>query len=61
MTYHLCTGIKLDGGKPSMMTMGRIMMDSEVRESAKQVSEALQKAGINFGSKVRLAHPAPGT
>lgn len=39
-----------------MITMGKIMMDSEVRASAKEVSEALQKAGINFGTQVRFRY-----
>jgi hypothetical protein len=50
---NACTGMDMTS-KPSMMQLMKFMADSDVRAGAKKLSETFQKAGINFGSKVRV-------
>ncbi|KAF8164960.1 hypothetical protein B0H34DRAFT_648702 [Crassisporium funariophilum] len=49
-------GIDFSSGKPlSMIQMSKLLMNSEFRTGAKELVEAMQKAGIDLTTKVCVA------
>ena len=49
-----CAGVDVQSGKmPSKTEMFRLLMKTEVRESAMKMAAAFQEAGIDLKSKVR--------
>ena len=55
-----CTGVDVTSGQlPSKMEMFRLLMKSEIRESAMKMAAAFQEAGIDMQSKVCLQIPWP--